>query len=94
MHLKKDLVKMKNLNLIQINRLCIYSTPKGINIKTKLTINFMKKMKEYDELRNELNFKLNDNFLYFIMINKTAIILCGGKGTRLGSLSKKFKMSC
>ena len=24
------------------------------------------------------------------MINKTAIILCGGKGTRLGSLSKKI----
>ena len=35
------------------------TSPKGINIKTKLTINFMKKkMKEYDELRNELNFKL------------------------------------
>ena len=49
-----------------------------------------KKMKEYDELRNELNFKLNDNFLYFIMINKTAIILCGGKGTDW-ILSKKFQ---
>ena len=30
-------------------------TPKGIAEKTKLTINFMKlKMKEYDELANEL----------------------------------------
>lgn len=24
------------------------------------------------------------------MINKTAIILCGGKGTRLGNLGKKM----
>ena len=30
-------------------------TPKGIKEKTKLTINFMKrKMKEYDELKKEL----------------------------------------
>tara|TARA_B100001013_G_scaffold32444_1_gene17610 strand:+ start:128 stop:427 length:300 start_codon:yes stop_codon:yes gene_type:complete len=30
-------------------------TPKGISERTKLTINFMKrKMKEYDELKNEL----------------------------------------
>ena len=30
-------------------------TPKGIAIKTKLTVNFMKrKMKEYDELKKEL----------------------------------------
>ena len=33
-------------------------TPKGIALKTKLTINFMKKkMKEYDELKRELNSK-------------------------------------
>ena len=31
-------------------------TPKGVSEKTKLTINFMKKkMKEYDELKKELN---------------------------------------
>ena len=30
-------------------------TPKGIRQKTKLTLNFMvRKMKEYDELKNEL----------------------------------------
>ena len=30
-------------------------TPKGIAFRTKLTINFMKrKMKEYDELKSEL----------------------------------------
>ena len=33
-------------------------TPKGITTKTKLTINFMKrKMKEYDELKRELEEK-------------------------------------
>jgi EPS-associated MarR family transcriptional regulator len=33
-------------------------TPKGISEKTKLTINFMKrKLKEYDELKNELEKK-------------------------------------
>ena len=32
-------------------------TPKGIKIKTKLTLNFMKKkIKEYDELKKELNY--------------------------------------
>tara|TARA_B100000900_G_C20526830_1_gene694537 strand:+ start:1017 stop:1331 length:315 start_codon:yes stop_codon:yes gene_type:complete len=57
---EKGLVKMKNFksNSNKIGYVYIL-TPKGINIKTKLTINFMKKkMKEYDELRNELNFKL------------------------------------
>ena len=30
-------------------------TPKGISLRTKLTIDFMKrKMKEYDELKSEL----------------------------------------
>ena len=33
-------------------------TPKGISLKTRLTINFMKrKMQEYDELKSELNKK-------------------------------------
>ena len=33
-------------------------TPKGISLRTKLTINFMKrKMREYDELRSELKSK-------------------------------------
>ena len=35
-------------------------TPKGIAERTKLTINFMKrKMKEYDELKQELEEKIN-----------------------------------
>ena len=35
-----------------------FLTPKGISVRTKLTINFMKrKMKEYDELKKELNKK-------------------------------------
>ena len=37
-------------------------TPKGIAEKTKLTINFMKrKMKEYDELKKELEKKNVDS---------------------------------
>ena len=33
-----------------------FLTPKGISVRTKLTINFMKrKMKEYDELKKELD---------------------------------------
>ena len=57
---EKGLVKMKNFksNSNKIGYVYVL-TPKGINIKTKLTINFMKKkMKEYDELKKELNFKL------------------------------------
>ena len=52
----KGLVKIRNFkrNKNKINY--IYElTPKGILIKTKLTINYMKiKMKEYDELRLEI----------------------------------------
>jgi EPS-associated MarR family transcriptional regulator len=36
-------------------------TPSGISERTKLTINFMKnKMKEYDELKKELNQKIDN----------------------------------
>ena len=53
----QGLIKIKNFknNPQKINY--IYAlTPKGISQKTKLTINFMKrKMREYDELKNELN---------------------------------------
>lgn len=58
------LVKLKEKGVIKINNFAnnpkkykyIYLlTPKGISLKTKLTINFMKKkMKEYDELKKEL----------------------------------------
>ena len=52
----KGLIKVKNFkkNPNKINYIYVL-TPKGITEKTKLTINFMKrKMKEYDELKNEI----------------------------------------
>ena len=52
----KGMVKIKNFekNPNKINYIYIL-TPKGIAIRTKLTINFMKrKIKEYDELKTEL----------------------------------------
>ena len=53
---EKGLVKIENFkkNPKKINY--IYAlTPVGISVKTKLTINFMKKkMKEYDQLKSEL----------------------------------------
>ena len=61
---KKGLVKIKNFqkNPNKLNYLYIL-TPKGISEKTKLTINFMKRiMKEYDELKKDLKkFKNVDN---------------------------------
>ena len=55
----KGLLKIRNFkkNPQKINY--IYTlTPKGISEKTKLTINFMKrKMREYDELKKELEKK-------------------------------------
>ena len=56
---KKGLVKIQNFskNTRKLNYLYIL-TPKGITAKTKLTINFMKrKMKEYDELKSEIEEK-------------------------------------
>tara|TARA_B100000427_G_C15340763_1_gene521076 strand:+ start:137 stop:445 length:309 start_codon:yes stop_codon:yes gene_type:complete len=54
---KKGLVKLENFrkqsNKISYLRYVI--TPEGIAERTKLTVNFMKrKMKEYDELKEEL----------------------------------------
>ena len=52
----KGLIKIQNFhkNPNKSNYLYVL-TPKGITEKTKLTINFMKrKMKEYDELKNEI----------------------------------------
>ena len=52
----KGLIKIQNFkkNPKKMNYLYIL-TPKGISIKTKLTINFMKrKMKEYDQLKSEI----------------------------------------
>ena len=56
---KKGYIKIKNFqkNPKKINYIYIL-TPKGMSEKTKLTINFMKrKMKEYEELKNELKKK-------------------------------------
>jgi len=52
----KGLIKVKNFSQNDNKIGYVYLlTPKGISEKTKLTINFMKlKMKEYDELSNEL----------------------------------------
>ena len=52
----KGLIKMKNFgkNPHKINYIYVL-TPRGIAEKTKLTLNFMKqKMKEYDELKKEI----------------------------------------
>ena len=53
---KKGLIKINNFkkNRNKVGYLYVL-TPKGIAEKTKLTINFMKiKMREYDELKNEI----------------------------------------
>ena len=52
----KGLIKIHNFKKNQSKLNYIYLlTPKGILTKTKLTMNFMKrKMKEYDELKKEL----------------------------------------
>ena len=55
---EKGLVKMSSFNSNPNKMGYAYIlTPKGIKIKTKLTLNFMKKkLKEYDELKKELNY--------------------------------------
>ena len=56
----KGLVKINNFKKQKnkINYIQYIITPKGIAERTKLTIAFMKrKMKEYDELKKELNSK-------------------------------------
>ena len=57
---KKGLVKLKNFQKKpnKISYLQYVITPKGISERTRLTVNFMKKkMKEYDDLKSELNRK-------------------------------------
>ena len=54
---QKGLIKIKNFqkHTNKFNYIYIL-TPKGIAAKTKLTVNFMKrKMKEYEELKEELD---------------------------------------
>ena len=53
----KGLIKIKNFekNPNKLNYIYVL-TPRGISEKTKVTMNFMKrKMKEYDELKKEIN---------------------------------------
>ena len=53
----KGLVKIKNFQKqkSKVQYIQYVLTPKGISERTRLTINFMKrKMKEYDELKKEL----------------------------------------
>ncbi len=55
---KKGFIKIKNFrqNQNKINSLQYILTPKGINERMHLTLNFMKrKMQEYDELKKELH---------------------------------------
>tara|TARA_Y100001935_G_C17075168_1_gene393553 strand:- start:89 stop:391 length:303 start_codon:yes stop_codon:yes gene_type:complete len=56
---KKGLIKIRNFKKNPKKIRYIYLlTPSGISIKTKLTINFMKrKMREYDELQKEIKKK-------------------------------------
>ena len=57
---KKGLVKIRNFqkNPNKISYIQYVITPKGISVRTKLTLSFMKrKMREYDELKNELENK-------------------------------------
>lgn len=54
---KKGLIKIRNFQQQKnkLNYIQYVITPKGIAERAKLTINFMKKkMKEYDELKKEL----------------------------------------
>ena len=52
----KGLIKIENFRKNPNKFNYVYSlTPKGISLRTKLTISFMKKkMREYDELKKEL----------------------------------------
>ena len=62
---KKGFVKLQNFQKKnnKISYLQYVITPKGISERTKLTLNFMKrKMREYDELKNEINRNNEDKF--------------------------------
>ena len=55
---KKGLIKFKNFKNTKnkVKKLKYIITPKGISERTKITLEFMKKkMKEYDELKNEFD---------------------------------------
>ena len=56
---KKGLIKIQNFNKSKKkSRYLYFLTPQGISSKTKLTMDFMKKkLKEYDELKLEIDDK-------------------------------------
>ena len=56
---KKGFIKINNFrNSKNKLKYAYILTPRGLSEKTKVTINFMKlKMKEYDELKKEINKK-------------------------------------
>ena len=57
---KKGLVKLENFKKSdnKLKKLRYIITPKGISERTKITLNFMRrKLKEYDELKRELEKK-------------------------------------
>ena len=66
---QKGLVKAKNFKNNKNKKYYLYIlTPKGIAEKTKLTLNFMNlKMKEYDELKKEIEKKMLRNRLSLII---------------------------
>ena len=78
---KKGLVKIQNFkknkdrfNLKSKNNYFYIVTPKGIALKTQLTLNFMKKkLNEYDELKRELQNEKK------IMINE----LCKNRNSKI-----------
>ena len=57
------MIKIRNFKKSEDKLKYLYVlTPKGIEEKTKITVRFMKlKMKEYDELKKELNTKKKRN---------------------------------
>ena len=61
---EKGLIKINNFKKSKSKLGYIYLlTPRGVSQKTQLTINFMKrKLKEYDELKNELNKNKKNQF--------------------------------
>ena len=67
---KKGLVKIQNFQQKKnkINYLGYVITPKGISLRTKITIDFMKrKMQKYDELKKD---KKNNSMWTIIKIEK------------------------
>ena len=82
---KKGFVKLQTFQKSKdkIKRLQYIITPQGISERTKLTINFMKrKMKEYDELKKELEEKIK--MWIIVKFDKNLNLLKQDLGNKLG----------